>query len=86
MVDMSNFFYTYVLRSLKDGKLYIGWTDDLKSRINKHNKGLVTNTKSRIPFELLYYEACKSKENAVKREKALKTGFGRKYLKTRLTI
>ncbi len=84
MVDMGKFFYTYVLRSLKDGKLYIGWTDDLKSRVNKHNKGLVTNTKSRIPFELVYYEACKSKQNAIKREKTLKTGFGRKYLKTRL--
>ena len=84
MVDMSKFFYTYALKSLKDGKLYIGWTDDLKSRVNKHNKGLVTNKKCRTPFELVYYEACRSKQNAIRREKTLKTGFGRKYLKTRL--
>lgn len=79
-------FYTYVLRSQKDKKLYIGWTSDLKSRLKKHNEGLVTATKYRKPLELLYYEACKSKEKAIIREKQLKTGFGRAYLKKRLGI
>jgi putative endonuclease len=78
------FFYTYVLKSLKDNKLYIGWTDDLKSRLEKHNKGKVRSTKDRRPFNLIYYEACKSKVNAVKREKTLKTGFGRMYLSNRI--
>lgn len=67
-----------------DEKLYIGWTDDLKSRIQKHNKGLALSTKSRIPFKLVYYEACLEKEKAIKREKTLKTGFGRKYLLSRI--
>lgn len=81
---MNKFYYTYVLKSERDGKLYIGWSDDLKPRLDKHNQGLVEATKNRAPLELIYYEACLSKEKAIKREKTLKTGFGRKYLKNRL--
>jgi putative endonuclease len=81
---MDRFFYTYVLKSLKDGKFYIGWSDDLRSRIEKHNKGQVNSTKGRAPLKLVYYEACLSKEEAIKREKSLKTGFGRLYLKNRI--
>lgn len=76
-------FYTYVLRSKKDGNLYIGWTNDLVERIKKHQDGLVDATKSRLPLKLIYYEACLDKDNAIEREKQLKTGFGRKYLKKR---
>lgn len=78
-------FYTYVLQSEKDNKLYIGWTDDLRSRLDKHNKGLTISTKLRRPFKLIYYEACINKQGAIKREKALKTGFGRAYLKRRIS-
>ena len=77
-------FYTYVLRSKRDGNLYIGWTRDLKNRLLEHNKGLVDATKSRLPIELVYYEACLREKSAIVREKALKTGFGRAYLKRRL--
>lgn len=77
-------FYTYVLKSKKDDKLYIGHTDNLKNRINKHNKGLVISTKDRRPLVLVYYEACLSKNKSIKREKYFKTGFGRKFLSTRL--
>jgi putative endonuclease len=77
-------FYTYVLRSKKDGYLYIGWTDDLRKRFKSHQGGKVESTKNRLPFELEYYEACLTKEGAIKREKQLKTGFGIKYLKNRL--
>ncbi len=77
-------FYTYVLKSSKDGKLYTGWTKDLTNRIEKHRKGLVEATKNRLPIELVYYEACLSEESAIKREKQLKSGFGRAYLKRRL--
>lgn len=78
------FYYTYVLKSLKDDKYYIGWTIDLRVRFIKHNKGLVKATKDRRPMKLVYYEACLSKKKAIKREKSLKTGFGRKYLKERI--
>lgn len=85
---MYNFivFYTYVLKSLKDNEIYVGFTKDLKLRLNQHNQGLVSSTKSRVPFILVYYEACLNKEKAIKREKSLKTGFGRKYLKDNSNI
>jgi len=81
---MNKYYYTYVLKSLKDRKLYIGWTANLKERLNKHNNGLVASTICRLPLILVYYEACLSKERAIEREKSLKTGFGRKYLKNRI--
>jgi putative endonuclease len=78
-------FYTYVLRSEKDNKLYIGWTVDIDQRVEEHNNGLVTSTMDRRPLKLIYYEACLYKEDAIAREKMLKTGFGRAYLKRRLS-
>lgn len=77
-------FYTYVLRSDKDGRLYIGYIDDLKKRLEKHMLGKVKITKHRRPFRLIYYEACISKIKAIAREKYFKTGFGRRYLKDRI--
>ena len=79
-------YYTYVLKSKKDNNLYIGWTVDLKKRLKKHQGGNVVATANRRPLELVYYEACLNKEGAVKREKALKTGFGRAYLTRRIKI
>jgi putative endonuclease len=77
-------FYTYVLKSKRDGDFYIGFSGDLKRRIEKHDNGLVSATKDRRPLELVYYEACLDKELAIKREKYFKTGFGRRYLKGRI--
>lgn len=77
-------FYTYVLKSKKDDKLYIGYTDNLNKRIRKHNDGKVESTKNRRPFTLLYFEACLDKDRAIKREKYFKTGFGRRFLKSRI--
>jgi len=77
-------FYTYVLKSRVDKKLYVGWTNNLISRLKKHNNKQVDATKFRVPFDLIYYEACNNKEDAVRREKQLKTGFGRAYLKRRI--
>lgn len=79
-------FYTYVLQSKKDGALYIGWTKDLKNRMRLHNDMKVPSTKQRTPLILLYYEACLEEKDAIAREKALKTGFGRSYLKKRLSL
>lgn len=78
------FYYTYVLKSQLDSKLYIGWTDNLKRRLTQHNRGLVEATKGRIPLDLVYYEACLTKEKAILREKQLKAGYGRAYLGRRL--
>lgn len=78
-------YYVYVLQSLKDKKLYIGYTNNLKRRFAEHNSGRSEVTKERKPFRLLYYEACIQREDALKRELQLKTGFGREYLKRRLS-
>jgi len=78
-------YYTYVLLSTKDSKLYIGWTDDLVNRFKEHNLGHVDSTKSRRPLKLIYYEACCDKQKAIIREKQLKTGYGRKYLNSRIS-
>ena len=78
------FYYTYVLRSLKDSNIYIGWTNNSKTRLIKHNSGKIRSTKSRKPFELVYYEACSDRHKAILREKQFKTGFGRKFLKSRI--
>ena len=77
-------FYVYVLRSLKDGRLYTGFTEDLRRRIGEHNQSQEPSTKQRAPFELVYYEACQSKYDALRREKYLKTTYGKRYLKNRL--
>ena len=77
-------YYTYVLRSKRDGKLYIGYTDNIDGRFIRHANGLVESTRERRPLELIYYEACLSKQMALKREKYFKTGFGRRFLKGRV--
>ena len=81
-----DFYYTYVLKSQEEGKLYIGFTKDIKGRVIMHKKGEVNATRERLPVELVYYEACRDKRSAVRREKQLKTGFGRAYLKRRLEL
>lgn len=77
-------FYTYVLRSSTDRKLYIGFTKNLRQRLTQHQSGLVESTKDRRPLVLLYYEACLNGYDALAREKYFKTGFGRRFLKNRL--
>lgn len=62
----------YILRSLKDKKLYIGSTRNLRKRLEEHDTGKVFSTKSRRPFELLYVEACKAEKDARQREANLK--------------
>ncbi|MCX6705676.1 MAG: GIY-YIG nuclease family protein [Candidatus Woesebacteria bacterium] len=82
------FHYTYVL-SCKNSKtnkrkFYVGSTSDLKGRVEVHKSKSVNTTKIFDIIELVYYEACRNKTDARKRELQLKTGFGRGYLKRRL--
>ena len=77
-------YFTYVLQSEKDSKLYVGFTQDLELRITQHNDGQVQSTKSRRPLKLIYYEACIEQWDAVKREKYLKTHYGRLFIHKRL--
>lgn len=77
-------FYTYVLRSIKDNKLYTGATNDIRKRFSEHNQQKVISTKGRGPFELIYYEACLNREDAFARERYLKSGIGKRYIYNRL--
>ncbi len=76
--------YVYVLQSKKDKNLYIGYSDNLRERFKAHNSGKVKSTKSRIPLELIYYEAYRNKADATKREYELKTSQQREFLRIRL--
>ena len=69
-------FYVYVLKSNKDNKLYIGFSNDLRKRFIEHNKGLVRSTRPRIPFSLVYYEAYAAEVDAKEREAMLKRFSG----------
>jgi putative endonuclease len=76
--------YVYTLLSEKDGYFYTGSTNDLKRRIEKHNTGRVNSTKNRRPLKLIYFEACLNESDARQRERYLKSGMGKKYLRNRL--
>jgi len=65
-------FYVYILQSLKSKKLYVGFTADLRRRLNEHNSGLSSSTKYSIPWNLVYYEDYQSERDARVREKKLK--------------
>ncbi len=81
---MKKFHYVYVLLSLKDRGFYIGYTQDLKLRFERHCQGRVESTIKRRLLELIYYESCLSKKDALRREKYFKTYLGRFFLKKRL--
>lgn len=78
------FHYVYILRSQTDNKFYTGYTKDLKLRFKLHSDGKVESTKKRIPFKLIYYEACLDQKDATHREKYLKTYLGKMFLRNRL--
>jgi len=82
--DQSLMYYTYVIQSQKSKRWYTGSTNDLRKRLNQHNKGKSTWTKDSIPWKLIYYEACLNEEDARSREKYLKSGIEKRYLKNRL--
>ena len=78
------FWYVYILESIKDKKLYIGYTKDLRKRMEEHYKGRSRATKPRKPLVLIYYEAGISQKYAKRREDYLKSSAGRKFLGLRL--
>ena len=66
-------YYTYILRSLKDGWLYVGSTQDVLRRLHRHNLGLVAATKHRLPLDLVWQEEHPTRTAAVRRELYLKS-------------
>lgn len=78
------FFYTYVLYSEKDNQHYVGYTNDLRRRIEEHNNSKSFATQYRLPVMLIYYEACLNEDDARQRERYLKSTAGRRFLSKRL--
>jgi putative endonuclease len=69
-------WYVYILSSKKDGRLYVGSTDDLKRRLEEHHQGRCESTRPRRPLELQAYVAVKDEAVARSLEKYFKTGSG----------
>jgi putative endonuclease len=77
-------FYVYILRSERDSGFYIGFSTNLRARLRQHQDGKSFATKSRGPWKLIYYEAYTEREDAEGREKFLKSGAGRRFLRAQL--
>lgn len=79
-----SFHYVYVLESAQTGNWYTGCTSDLRKRFAEHNDGKSFHTKDRGPYRLIYYEASLNKNDAFARERYLKSGMGKRYVRNRL--
>lgn len=77
-------YYVYVLYSKEQDKFYVGYTEDLDRRIEEHANEETLSSRRLKNLKIVYYEACVAKKDAIKRERQLKTGFGRGYLRKRL--
>jgi putative endonuclease len=77
-------FYTYAIRSLKVNRIYIGLTENIERRVKEHNNGLTKSTQFYRPWELFYSEKFEDRLSARKKEKYLKSGCGREFLKSLL--
>lgn len=78
-------YFVYAIKSEKDGSFYKGITDKLERRIRQHNSGKNRSTKSKIPYNLVYFEECEGRIKAREREKYFKSGSGREFLKKLLS-
>lgn len=81
---ISNWHYVYVLQSVENQEIYIGYTSNLQKRLFEHNAKKNLSTKSGIPWAYIYVESCRSKTDAQRRESYLKTTQGGRFLKIRL--
>ena len=78
------FYYVYVIESLKNNGLYVGYTNNLKKRLGEHNRGLNFSTKPYLPWRIIHVEAYRNEKDAKRREKYLKTSQGARLLKRML--
>jgi putative endonuclease len=73
-------FYVYILQSLKDGSYYIGSTNNLEDRVERHNQGRSQYTKLRRPWKLVYSEDYPDRSSAVKRELEIKKRKSKEFI------
>ena len=77
-------WFVYILKSLKDGDLYVGSTNNLRRRLADHNSGEVDSTRHRAPFTMKAYIAVRDEAKAIELEKYFKTGSGKSILCKRI--
>jgi putative endonuclease len=77
-------FYVYAIRSASRNYIYVGLTDDLERRLHQHNSGLNRTTRPYAPFTLIWSESFPTRQQARQREKYLKSGVGKEFLKSLL--
>ena len=80
-----SYYYVYVLLSSPDNEMYTGYTANLRKRMKLHEIGEVNSTKNRRPLKLIYFEGCVNQQDATRREKYLKSGNGKIYIRSRLS-
>ena len=74
-------YFVYVIRSNKYARDYVGLTECLERRVREHNSGKTKSTRFYRPWRLLFFEEYETREEARKREKYLKSGYGKKWIK-----
>ena len=73
--------YVYIIQSEKDKRFYVGMSENVEIRLNQHNSGKTKSTKGYKPWKLLFFEEFETRQEARKREKYLKSGIGKEYIK-----
>ena len=74
-------YWVYAISSIRRNYIYVGLTSNLEERIRRHNNGYERTTKAYLPFRLIYSEKLNSRSEARVREKYLKSGIGKEFLK-----
>lgn len=77
-----NNYHVYAIKSLKDGRIYVGITKNIEKRLKQHNQGETKSTKFWKPWKLIYSKYIGSRKEARKEEKKLKSGYGKEFLKS----
>ena len=67
-----------------DGRLYVGFNEDIEKRLKEHNTGRTRSTKGYIPWFLVYKEEIQDRISARKREKYFKSGCGKEFIKKKI--
>ncbi len=85
VISITSFFYSmtyfvYIIESFKDGTHYVGSTQDLSERMERHNQGRSTYTKSKKPWALVYTEEHPDRSRAIIREKEIKSRKSKSYI------
>jgi len=75
-------YFVYAIKSLLDGRIYVGMTMNVSKRLMEHNSGKIKSTKGFRPWQLIYSESLPSRVEARNREKYLKSGSGKEFLKS----